>query len=172
MINMLGLNAWLSPTPLPLRHPLQCSPAGLRTEALQRTSPLVCKALVAPRPVARCAKKMFCSDYPRALINPFCFSWFAVLDPLAVAPALPIAFLLARQRVAISLLRLPPRPLPRLRPAALAAIPLPRLPRMKALLTALKQTSAPPRPSGRTLAPARRLIFAMTCRTLERAHGR
>ena len=90
---------------------------------------------------------MFRSDYPRSLAKGFCLWWFPAFDALPVAPALAIAFLLARRRFPVSSLGLPPQPLPRLFPAALAAIPLARLLRMKALLTAFEQTT--PRPTGR-----------------------
>jgi hypothetical protein len=56
-INMSGLNARLFPAPLPLLHPLQCSPALLRTEALQGTSPLMGESLVTARPIARVLEK-------------------------------------------------------------------------------------------------------------------
>jgi hypothetical protein len=56
---MPGLNARLSPAAFPLRHPLQRSSARLRTEALQRTSPLMRESLVAPWPVAGVRKKKF-----------------------------------------------------------------------------------------------------------------
>jgi hypothetical protein len=56
-INMPGLNARLLPALLPLLHPLQRLPAFVRTEALQRTSPLPRESLVAPRPVARVREK-------------------------------------------------------------------------------------------------------------------
>jgi hypothetical protein len=56
-INMSGLNAGLLPAPLPLLDPLECSPARLRTEALQRTSPLLRESLVAARPVAGVLEK-------------------------------------------------------------------------------------------------------------------
>jgi hypothetical protein len=57
-INMSGLNARLSPTPLSLPYPLQRLPARVRTEALQGTSPLLRESLVAPRPVARMLEKI------------------------------------------------------------------------------------------------------------------
>jgi hypothetical protein len=57
-INISGLNARLPPVPLSLLDSLQGSPAGLRAEALQRTSPLVREALVAPRPVAGMLEKI------------------------------------------------------------------------------------------------------------------
>jgi hypothetical protein len=56
-INMSGLNARLSPPPLALDDPLHRAPARCATEALQGTSPLLCEALVASRPVARVPEK-------------------------------------------------------------------------------------------------------------------
>src|SRR5215831_2581703 len=113
---------------------------------------------------------MFLSDYPRGLVNRLWFRPFPAFYTLPVAPALPIAFLLAPFGASILLLPFPPRPLPRCRPAALAAIPLARLPRTKLLLTPFQQTR--PRPASPTLPPASRLIFAASCSTLGRAHGR
>src|SRR5471030_1982148 len=115
---------------------------------------------------------MFCSDYPRGTVNCLWLWWFPAFDALPVAPALPVPFLLACPCRPVSLLRLPPRPLPRRLPAALAAIALARLPRMKALLASFQQTSTHPRPTGQSLPPATLLIFGMACRTLGRAHGR
>src|SRR5947209_6636859 len=115
---------------------------------------------------------MFCSDDPRGVANYLWLWWFSFFDALPVAPALTVPFLLAPRRRPVSLLRLPPRPLPSLLPALRAAIPLPRLPRMKTLLAAFEETPAHPRPVRRTLPPASRLIFGMACRTLGRAHGR
>jgi hypothetical protein len=54
---MSGLNERLLPAPLPLLHPLQRLPAFVRTEALQRASPLARESLVAARPVARVREK-------------------------------------------------------------------------------------------------------------------
>jgi hypothetical protein len=115
---------------------------------------------------------MFCSDYPRGLVNCFWLWWFPALDPLPVALALPVALLFARPRRPVSSLRLPPRPFPRCPPAALAAIALACLPGMKTLLASFEQTAPHARPACQSLPPARRLIFGMDCRTLERAHGR
>jgi hypothetical protein len=56
-INMSGLNARLFPPPLALDDPLQRAPARCATEALQGTSPLLCEALVAARPVAGLPEK-------------------------------------------------------------------------------------------------------------------
>ena len=56
-----------------------------------------------------------------------------------VAPALAVPFLFTRRRLPVSLLRLPPRPFPRRRPAALAAIALAPLPGMKALRAPFQQ---------------------------------
>jgi hypothetical protein len=57
MINMSGLNARLLPALLPLLHSLQRLPAFVRTEPLQRASPLPRESLVAARPVARVREK-------------------------------------------------------------------------------------------------------------------
>jgi hypothetical protein len=119
---------------------------------------------------------MFCSDYPRGVVNCLWLWWFPAFDALPVAPALPVPFLLARCRRPVSLLRLPPRPFPRRLPAMLAAIALARLSRMKALLASLQQTTpgpgGTPRPPGQSFPSASLLIFGMACRTLGRAHGR
>src|SRR5258708_7817087 len=104
---------------------------------------------------------MFVSDYPRGLVNYLWLLWFPAADPLPVAPALAVAFLLARRRLPVALLRLPPLPFPRRLPAPFAAIPLTRLPRMEALLASLQQTEPRTRPAGQSLRP-----------TLGRAHGR
>jgi hypothetical protein len=54
---MSGLNARLSPAPFPIHNSLQGATACVRTEALQRTSPLLREVLVAPWPVARVLEK-------------------------------------------------------------------------------------------------------------------
>src|SRR6516225_10292444 len=54
---------------------------------------------------------MFLSDYPRGLLNCFWLWGFSAFDPLPVALALPLPFLVAPRRFPVSLLRLPPRPL-------------------------------------------------------------
>src|SRR6266852_3971701 len=113
---------------------------------------------------------MFCSDYPRGVVNCLWLWRFPAVDAFPVAPALPVPFPLARYRRPVSLLRLPPRPLPRRLPAALAAIALACLPSLKALLASLPQTTPHPGPAGQSLPPASLLIFGMTCRTLGRAH--
>src|SRR5438045_383858 len=77
----------------------------LRTEALQRTSPLVRELLIAAWPVAPMVKKMSGSDYPRRLVNCFWLRWFPAFDTLPVAPALAIALLLARPCRPVFLLR-------------------------------------------------------------------
>ena len=121
----------------------------------------------------RCArKKMFRSDYPRSLANCFWPLRLPALDPFPVARALGVAFPLTTRCSPVLPLSLPPRPVPRLRPAALAAIPLARLPRMEALLAAFEQTPSQPRPTSPMLPSASSLIFARACRTLGRAHGR
>jgi len=105
---------------------------------------------------------MFGSDYPRGLVNCFWLWWFPALDQFPVAPALAVAFLLARRRLPVALLRLPPLPLPRLLPALLAAIALARTPRMKALLASFQQTTPLPRPTRQSPPPSL-LIFGMGC---------
>src|SRR5262245_43584729 len=102
---------------------------------------------------------MFLSDYPRGLANCLCLCWLPVLDALPVAPALTIAFLLARRRFPVSLLGLPSRPLPRCLPAARAAISLAHLSRMKTLLASLEQTAPCARPSCLALSPPSRLLL-------------
>jgi hypothetical protein len=54
---MSGLNARLLPALLALLHSLQRAPTRSATKALQGTSPLVCEALIATRPVARVLEK-------------------------------------------------------------------------------------------------------------------
>src|ERR1700736_3735511 len=115
---------------------------------------------------------MFCSDYPRGVVNCLWRWWLPAFDALPVAPALTVPFLLARPCRPVSLLRLPARPLPRRLPAALAAIALACLPGMKALLASFQQTKPHPGTAGQSLPPASLLISGMGCRTLERAHGR
>jgi hypothetical protein len=115
---------------------------------------------------------MFLSDYPCILANCLRLWRFPALDALAVAPALAVASLLATPCLSVLLLRLPPRPLPRLPPALCAAIALARLPRMKSPLAAFQQTTPSTRPASPALPPLGRLIFARTCNTLGRAHGR
>src|SRR5205085_404781 len=114
---------------------------------------------------------MFGRDDPRGFVNCLWLWWFPTFDALAVAPALPVPFLLARRRRPVSLLRLPLRPLPRRLPAMLAAIALARLPGMEALLASFQQAAPHPRPTRQSLRPTL-LIFGMGCRTLGRAHGR
>jgi len=77
---------------------------------------------------------MFGSDYPRGAVNCFWLWWFPAFDTFSIAAALPVPFLVAHCALTISLLCLPPRPLPRRRPAALTAISLASLPGMKILL--------------------------------------
>ena len=81
---------------------------------------------------------------------------------------MPIALLSANHRFPVSLLRLPPPPLPRLLPTPLAAIALARSPRMKTLFTPLQQTGPTSRPPCPALPPASRLLFARACKTLGR----
>src|SRR5260370_38567269 len=99
---------------------------------------------------------MFCSDYPRGVINCLWLWWFPAFDALAVAPALTVPFLLARRRLPISPLGFPTRPSPRPFPALLTAIPLTPLPWTKPLLTAFEQTPAHPRQADSSLSSARK----------------
>src|SRR5271167_465419 len=92
---------------------------------------------------------MFGSDYPRDIVNCLWLCWFPAPLPLTVALALILPFLLTRRCPTVSLLRLPPRPLPRCLPAAPAAIALARLPGLKALLASFEQTQ--PRPPAAAL---------------------
>src|SRR2546426_32796 len=114
---------------------------------------------------------MFCSDYPRGVVNCLWLWWFPAVDAFPVAPALPVPFLLARRRCPVALLPLPPRPFPGRFPALFAAITLARLPGMEALLAPFQQTAPHPRLTGQSLPPTL-LIFGMGCRILGRAHGR
>src|SRR5579863_7642082 len=112
------------------------------------------------------------SDYPRSFPNWLWLWWFPRLDALPVAPALAVTLHLAGRCLPVSLLRLPPRPFPRLSPAAIAAIALVCLSRMKALLAPLEQTRPQPRPPRPALSPPSRLILARIGKILGRAHGR
>src|ERR1039458_7357435 len=109
---------------------------------------------------------MFCSDYPRRVVNCIWLWCFPAFDALPVAPALTIPFLLAHRRLPVSPFAFPCR-----LPASLAAVALACLPWVKALLARLQQTPPHPRPTGQSLPPTL-LIFGMTCRILGRAHGR
>src|SRR5260370_8813579 len=114
---------------------------------------------------------MFCSDYPRGPLIRLWLCCFPAPHPLPVAHALAVPLPFARRLLPVALLCLPPRPLPRRLPAALAAIPLARPPRRNARLASFQQTRPPPPPTGQSLSPPC-LIFGLTCKTLERAHGR
>src|SRR3954453_5708497 len=94
---------------------------------------------------------MFFSDYPRGHVNSFFLWWFPATNTLPVALALPVPFPFARGGGPVSLLCLPPRPLPRRVPALFAAIPLTGLSGMKALLASFQQTTPHPRPACETL---------------------
>ena len=117
-------------------------------------------------------RKNFFSDYPRGLANRLFLGAVAASDPLPIALALAVAFLLACRHCPVSLLRSPPRPFPRRFPAALTAIALRRLSGMKTLLAPFEQTPPRSRPACQSLPPARLLIFDLTCRILGKAHGR
>ena len=82
-----------------------------------------------------------------------------------------LAFCFGRRRRPITLLRLPPRPLPRRLPAFWAAIALARRHRTKTPLTAFQQTGARPRPAGRAFPSAVLLHWGEMSRILNRAHG-
>src|ERR1017187_6019326 len=114
---------------------------------------------------------MLVSDYPRGVANRLWLWWFPAAHPLPVAPALALTFFFPRRRLPVSLLRLPPRPFPRSRRAARAAIALARLPGMKALRAPFQQTAACSGPAGHLPPPTRRL-FNWFGRILGRAHGR
>src|SRR5215472_2306727 len=109
---------------------------------------------------------MFLRDYPRRFPNPLRLWWFPALDALAVAPALTVAFLLAIHRLAVLLLRFPPRPLPRFLPTLWAAIALACVPRMHMLLAPFQQTAPCTRSPSPALPPSGRLILMRTCNTL------
>jgi len=94
---------------------------------------------------------MFCSDYPRGVVNRLWFWWFPAFDAFPVSPALAVPSLLALRRRPVSPLGFPARPFPRRFPAMFAAIPLPCLPRMKPLLAPLQQTRAHPWPASQSL---------------------
>jgi hypothetical protein len=89
-------SGWLRTTPLANRA------AEVWTRVKFGTSPLVRESLVAPWSVTCVGEKIFWRDYPRGFVNRFCFWWFAVLDTLSGALALPPAFLLAGHRFPIS----------------------------------------------------------------------
>src|ERR1700728_796831 len=114
---------------------------------------------------------MFCSDYPRGLVNCLWLWRFPAFHALPVASALTVPLLLAGPGGPVSFLRLPARPFSCRLPAPLTAVALPCLARMKALLASFQQTQTSPRSACRSLRPTL-LIFEMTCRTLGRAHGR
>ena len=115
-------------------------------------------------------------DYPRGLRNRLLWRrWWAVSHPLAITPALSVAFVFACRCRSIALLGFPARPSPRGAPAFLAAIALCRPPRIKTPFASLQQTMARPGGAPRPAeAPGRRpvfLFFGRACRILVRAHG-
>ena len=117
-------------------------------------------------------RKNFFSDYPRGLANRLFLGAVAASDPLPIALALAVAFLLARRHCPVSLLRSPARPFPGRLAAGLAAIALLRPLGMETLLAPFEQTPPRPRAAWFSLPPARLLIFGMPCRILRKAHGR
>src|ERR1039457_7558930 len=114
---------------------------------------------------------MFCSDYPRGLVNCLWLWGLPAFHPLPVALALTVPLLLASPGRPVSFLGLPVRPFPCRFPALFAAITLACLPGSEALLAPFQQTAPHPRPTGQSLPPTL-LIFGMTCKILGRAHGR
>ena len=112
------------------------------------------------------------SDDPRGFRNGL---WlrrlFALFDAFAVTPALPLAFFFRRRRRPITLLRLPPRPLPRRLPALRATVALARRHRTKTPLTTFQQTGARPRPAGWAFPSAVLRHWGEMSRILNRAHG-
>ena len=82
-----------------------------------------------------------------------------------------MAFFFARRRRPVTLLSLPPRPLPCRLPALGAAIALARLHRTKTLVAPFQETAARPRTTDRASPAAVFLILGGACRILERAHG-
>src|SRR5450759_3762615 len=110
---------------------------------------------------------MFCSDYPRGLVNCLWLWGFPAFHALPVAPALTVPLLLAGPGRPVSFLGLPARPFPRRFPARLAG--------RQALCAPFQHTTpgpgGTPRPTRQSLPPTL-LIFGMTCRILGRAHGR
>src|ERR1700674_3292295 len=114
---------------------------------------------------------MFCSDYPRGLVNCLWLWGLPAFPPPSVGPALTVPLLLSGPGRPVSFLGLPARPFPRRFPAFFAAITLARLTGCEALLAPLQQTAPHPRPTGPSLPPIL-LIFGVPCRILGRAHGR
>jgi hypothetical protein len=160
-----------SPCCCPFPEALWRAPAGVRAEALQRDF-----AVGAPishsSPAGRSnhQKKIFLSDYPRGVTNCFWLWSLPSISKLPVTPGLPVALLFPYRRLAVSLLRFPPRPFPHRFPAV-AAIPLSCLPGKKALLASFEQIAARSRPAFHSL-PLRRLFSERPCRTLGSVQGR
>src|SRR5674476_1323348 len=113
---------------------------------------------------------MFCSDYPRGLVNCLWLWGLPAFHPPPVAPTLTVPLLLAGPGRPVSFLGLPARPLPRCFPALFAAITLARLPGTETLLAPFQQTAPHPRPTGQSRPPTL-LIFGSSCRILGSAHG-
>ena len=112
------------------------------------------------------------SDDPRGFRNGLWLRHlFPLFDAFAVTPALLTAFFLGCGRRPVTLLRLPPRPLPRRLPAFWAAIALVRRHGTKTPLTAFQQTGARPRPAGWAFPSAVLLHWGEMSRILNRAHG-
>src|SRR3954451_844344 len=88
---------------------------------------------------------MFCSDYPRGIVNCPWLWGLPAFHALPVAPALTVPLLLAGLGCPVSFLGLPSRPFPRRFPALFAAITLARLPGSEALIAPFQQTAPHPR---------------------------
>src|ERR1039457_386341 len=88
---------------------------------------------------------MFCSDYPRRVVNCIWLWCFPAFDALPVAPALTIPFLLAHRRLPVSLFGLS---------GATISVPPPGIPRRSSAGVPAVGESAPRTPSADTAASA------------------
>jgi hypothetical protein len=113
---------------------------------------------------------MFCSDYPRGVINSLWLRYVPAFDTVSIALALAVALPFARRRRPVSLLRLPPRPFPGCLTARCATVALARVPEMKTLFASFQQTPSHPRPVRPPL-PAAFLISSAICRIAARPRG-
>jgi hypothetical protein len=116
--------------------------------------------------------KKLLRDDPRGLRNGLFLWWFSFFDALPVTSALRVPLLFARPCDPVLLLGLPLRPCTRRLAAVIAAIPLPSVSWAKPLFASLQQAPAGPRPAGRPMASATRLLFGRACKILGKAHGR